>query len=185
MRNFPINQTPDRGRRQSTGGGFTMIELATVLVVISVMAAVAVPTLSSLASTRSAFAARLIFKDLTLVRERAVATGRPQYVVFAPLAETYTFLSENPANPGRANATIATDPSSGRPFIRTLGIGDTAGVDIVTAVFDGSAEVGFDWKGRPLNSAQAPLAATGTVTLSGGRIVQVLSGSGLVTTNLQ
>jgi hypothetical protein len=42
-------------------------------------------------------------------------------------------------------------------------------------------EVGFDWNGQPLNSSQTTLAATGTVTINGGNLVQVQSGGGLVT----
>lgn len=154
------------------------------MAVISIVAAVAVPALSSLSSTRGAFATRLIVKDLTLARERAMATGNAHYIVFAPGAETYTLLAQNPALPGRANADVLTEPSSGRSYIRTFGAGETAGVDIVSAVFDGAAEVGFDWKGRPLNSTQSDLAAQGTVTLGGGRTVSVAVGSGLVSTNL-
>lgn len=177
-------QRPGLRPGPAAGRGFSLVELVTVMAVISIVAAVAVPTLSSLSSTRGAFATRLVLKDLTLARERALATGSAHYVVFAPAAETYTILAETPATPGRANAQILTEPSSGRSFIRTLGTGETAGVDIVSAVFDGAAEVGFDWKGRPLNSTQSALAAQGTVTLSGGRTVTVAVGSGLVSSNL-
>lgn len=163
------------------GRGFSLVELITVMVLVSVLAAVAVPTLSSLGSTRAGFAAKLVLKDLTWARERAVATGTRQYVVFNPAADSYTLLAEDRASPGRANAITLSDPSSGQPFIRTFGAGETAGVDIVSAAFDGGSEVGFDWNGRPLNSAQADLAAQGAVTLSGGNTVRVLAGSGLAT----
>lgn len=184
MRRVILKQDRVRGRRRNAGGGFSLVELVTVMVLVSLLAAVALPTLSAMGSTRSAFAAGLVFKDLTLARERAVATGRSQYMVFAPNAGTYTFLYDDAANPGRANAPLATDPSSGRPFVRTLGAGDTAGVGIASAAFDSGAEVGFDWRGRPLNSQQNPLQATGTVTLTGGASVRVLAGSGLVSSSL-
>jgi prepilin-type N-terminal cleavage/methylation domain-containing protein len=162
-------------------GGFTLVELITVIIVVAIVAAVSVPSLASLGSTRVRVATRQVFKDLTFARERAIATGMRTYVVFAPASERYTVLADDPANPGRANALILADPHTRDQYIRVLGTGDSVGVDIVSAVFDGGAEVGFDWNGRPLNSVQAPLAATGVVTLNGGNLVQVQANGGVVT----
>ena len=176
---------PDRHhglhRRPPTGGGFTLVELTMVIVVVAILAAVSFPRLTSLPTTRARYAARQLFKDLTFARERAISTGTRSFVVFAPASETYTLLAENPSNPGRANAVIIDDPSSGQPFVRTFGSSEFVGVDLVSAVFDGAAEVGFDWNGRPLNSTQSDLSATGTITLSGGNLVQVQSPGGLIT----
>jgi hypothetical protein len=103
------------------------------------------------------------------------------YIVFAPASETYTILAEDPANPGRANAQIIDDPSSGFPFVRTFGGDDLVTVDMVSADFDSTNEIGFDWNGKPLNGNQAALTSTGTVTLNGGNLVQVQPTGGLVT----
>lgn len=168
-------------RRPESGGGFTLVELIAVLIVLGILMAVSVPKLSSLGTTRARYAARQLLKDLTFARERAIATGKPVYVVFAPASETYTLLAEDPSNPGRANAQILTDPASGFSFVRTFGTGEFVGVDMVSASFDSANEIGFDWNGKPLNSTQTSLAATGTVTLSGGNLVQVQSTGGLVT----
>jgi Tfp pilus assembly protein FimT len=158
-----------------------LIELAAVLVMIAVLAAVSFPKLSTLNTTRNRYAARQLFKDLTFARSRAVATATRVFVVFAPASETYTVLAEDPTNPGRANALIISDPSTNAPFVRTFGGTEYAGVDMVSADFDGGNEVGFDWNGKPLNSGQTALAATGTVTMSGGNLVQVRADGGLIT----
>jgi Tfp pilus assembly protein FimT len=158
-----------------------LIEMAAVLVVIAIVAVVSFPKLSSLGTTRNRYAAQQLFRDVTFARARAIATGKPTYVVFATASSTYTLLAEDPANPGRANAQAMTDPSSGGAFVRSFGSGEYSGVSMISAVFDAGAEVGFDWNGKPLNSTQTSLAATGTVTLSGGNLVQVQSNGGLVT----
>src|SRR4029078_7495297 len=113
--------------------------------------------------------------------ERAADSGTRQFVVFAPASGVYTLLEEDRTNPGRANALIVSDPGSKISFVKTIGSPDYPGVSILSADFDGGAEIGFDWKGSPLNSTQTPLAATGTVTLTTNNTVQVLIGSGLVT----
>ncbi len=168
-------------RRPHKGGGFTLLELTVLIIVLSILAAVSFPKLTSLGTTRARYAARQLFKDLTFARARAIATGKPVYVVFAPGSSTYTLLAEDPNNPGRANALTISDPSSLAPYQRSFGAGEFVGVSMVSAAFDGGNEVGFDWNGKPLNSTQTPLAATGTVTLTGGNLVQVQANGGLVT----
>ena len=69
-------------RRPHRGGGFSLIELVAVLVIAAIMAAVAVPTLSSLAATRAWAAAKLVARDLTYARERAMTTGLRTWVGF-------------------------------------------------------------------------------------------------------
>jgi prepilin-type N-terminal cleavage/methylation domain-containing protein len=168
-------------RRPHKVGGFTLLELIAVIVIVAILAAVAVPTVGSIASSRGAAAGRQLLRDLTFARQRATATGVRAWVVFDLANENWAVLAEDPSSPGRVDAVVLSDPSTGRDFTQQLGSGAFFGVAITSAAFDGAAEVGFDWLGEPLNSSETDLAANGTVTLSTGHSVTVIKGSGLAT----
>ena len=136
--------------------GFTLIELVAVMVIVSVLAATAAPALLRISNTRSVTAVKHLLHDLTLARQRAVATGTRTWVVFDLAGESWSLLSENPASPGRAGATVMTDVAAGRPFTQTLDSGSYVDVEILAANFDGDVEVGFDWLGQPLDATGNP-----------------------------
>jgi len=167
--------------RPRSGGGFTLIELVAVMVIIAILAGVAAPALNTMGSTRSTIASRQLVRDMTYARQRAVSTGTRVWVVFDTSAETWTLRTEVSATPGRSSAVDLTDPATGTVYMETLGTGSFKGVEIVSASFDGSAEVGFDWLGRPLNASESGLAAAGTVVLSDSNTIQVVAGTGHIT----
>ena len=175
-----VQITRNDPRRLSRGGGFSLIELIAVMIVVGILAAAVAPVLSATASTRAAMAARHLVRDLTFARQRAVATGTRSWVVFDTAADTWSVLAEDPNSPGRINAAVLTDPATSGPFVQSLGVNQFVGVQLVTAAFDGNDEIGFDWLGRPLNQTEAALAAQGSVTLSGSHVVTVEVGSGFV-----
>lgn len=167
-------------RPHHADGGFSLIELIAVIVVVAILAGTAVPTLSFMTSSRSRMAGRQLLRDVTFARQRAVATGDRSWVVVDVNAETWSILAENPASPGRAGATVLTDMATGRPFTITLNAGEFQGVSITSCNFDSGNEIGFDWMGKPLNSGSVALAADGTIVLSGGEQILVRPHTGYV-----
>jgi MSHA pilin protein MshC len=167
-------------RRPGGVGGFTLIELVAIIVVTAVLAVVAAPTLSGSTSARRTAAAKQVLRDLCFARQRAISSGAPSWVVFDTAGESYEVLVESHTTPGRASATALTDPATGRDMDQVLNQDQFAGVEILTASFDGDDEVGFDWLGRPLDSGEGTLGADGTVTLTGGHTITVETGTGYV-----
>lgn len=175
---------PARRAASAARRAFSLLELVAVMVIAGILAISAVPAMNSLADARADTAARDLHRDLSFARQRAVATGTRTWVVFDTAVETWSVLAENPSSPGRAGAAAITDPATGSAMTKRLGINAYGGVSVLSAAFDGAAEVGFDWLGQPLNSTESALAAPGSVQLTGGRIVSVVPGTGLVTLNL-
>ncbi len=160
--------------------GFTLIEVIVVMIIVAILAVVATPKLANLGSSRSGVAARMVARDLTYARERAIATGTRTWVVFSPGTNSYSVLSENPASPGRVGASTMTDPNgSGKPYVQYLNTGEYVGVTMSGAAFDSGTEVGFDWVGKPYNNTSTALSAAGTVTLSNGYSVTIQPTTGL------
>jgi MSHA pilin protein MshC len=171
---------PCRNRSRIGGSGFTLVELIAVLVLTGILAGVAIPAIGSISSTRVAAAQRQIQRDLSYARERAAMTGARTWAVFSLASNAYSILGEPVGQPGRANAITLTDPATGRGYITSIGQEfPTAALQSVS--FDGGAEVGFDWRGAPLNQGAGSLSAPGIVTITGNRTVTIRPGSGLVT----
>ena len=174
-------------RRLTRGGGFTLLEVIMVMLLLAILSGVTVVTLTRTNANRSRIAAQQLHRDLTFARQRAMATGLGVWVVFHTGNETWTILEEDPLAPGRAGATVITDPATNADFVYTLGTGAFVGVQIVSVNFDeppGPAtvglEIGFNWIGEPLNDAELDLTAQGIVTLSNSHVVTVEIETGYV-----
>lgn len=168
-----------RSRRLRGEGGFTLVELIAIVVIVSILAGVAVPAMTNLDDSRGAAAGKQLLKDLTFARQRAVATGHRCWVVFDAPGDAWSILAEDPQNPGRSSAASVTDLATGRAYDISLAQ-DFTGVTISSADFDGGDEIGFDWLGRPFVNDSTELAADGSLTLNTGHVVRVAARTGHV-----
>lgn len=172
-----------RRSQRTAAPGFSMLELIVVMVIAGIIAAVAAPTFSNIASTRRAMAANVTLRDLDYARERAISSGTRCWVVFSTGTNSYSILAENPSSPGRVGAIVLSDPAStGRTYVTYFSSSEFAGVTLQSAAFGSGSEIGFDWLGRPYDYAQAALTTAGVVTFTGGTTVTVQPGTGLVST---
>ena len=180
QRRCESNRVRDGGPQRA----YTLIELIAVMVLIAIMAAVAVPSIGNLTSTRASTAARQLARDLTFARQQAGARGVTMWVVFSTSNETYSILAERASTPGLANALTITDPATGRPFVQRFMAGDFIDVDLTSVSIGGNngTHLGFDWLGRPLNSAGAVLTSGSSISLNNGAFtIAVTPQTGFVT----
>ena len=161
-------------------GGFTLVELLAVLIMLAIISAVVVPALTSVNATRQAAAASRLVRDLQLARQRSVARGVRTWVVVNADQQQYALLIEDPAAPGRAGRVPMIDDATGRAFVVALNQGEWRGASIEGVDLAGAAEIGFDTRGRPLAADETILASDGTISLSGAHRVRITARTGMV-----
>lgn len=169
-------------RRPRKVGGFSLIELIAIIVILAILSAGAVPAISHYTNRNAAAAANELHDNLAYARQRALASGRTNWVQFQIGENRWVLLEENPQQPGKANAGPIPDPATGRAMTTPLGTGAFATVNLTSAQFDGQNEIGFDWLGRPLNASETLLQNMGVVQLTGNRQVHVTPLTGRIET---
>jgi prepilin-type N-terminal cleavage/methylation domain-containing protein len=146
--------------------GFSLIELSIVVVIMSILAAVALPRWSdSLHSFRAANAASRIAADLSLARSAAYSSSTSRTVTFDVSAGLYTVEGVTPLNhsTGPYVVTLADDPYRSR-LVSVWGL-------------TGQQSITFDGYGRP-NTGGTIVIASGNLQKS--IVVNANSGTAVV-----
>lgn len=126
-------------------GGFTMIEIIIVVVILGITALIAVPMFSSAADMTVRAAANRITADLEYARGLAITHQKPYSVVFNLTTESYEIrdtttntVIDDPVEPGSYSVSFAAD-------------GNFSRVDIYNANFDADSTnaITFDFLGSP------------------------------------
>ena len=117
-------------------GGFSLIEIVLVLVILALVSAIAVPRYgNSIMRYRAESAARRVAQDLALAQAHAASAGRPQPVVFVARGYQMPGMPHlNGKGYGDYTVDLGTDPY---------------GVTRVAAEFGGDGRVTFDLYGAP------------------------------------
>lgn len=130
--------------------GFTLVELITVLALVGIMAAVAMPKLSNVMSAQSPGYRDQMMATIDYARKIAVAQRR--HVCMSIAASTVTVTSDHGLPVSHTNGTC--------PSTLTL----PSGANVVTApsnvTASPSASIDFDAQGRPVTGAPATITVT-------------------------
>ena len=152
--------------RQSLGG-FTLIELVLLIVLLAILAAVAIPRLGSVTGDQAGAFARKLKAHVAYAQELAMSTGMRHRVEFT--ASTYRVVNDANGNGTYGEAgEVAADPSGG-----DLDITAPSGVTLATDLDGGYVE--FDTLGVPYDNSGSLPPGGRTVTVSGGGVSRILT----------
>lgn len=154
---------------------FTLIEILCVVVILGICSAVIIPQLGSRDDLRVAAAARVVMSDLMYAQNRAIATQKKHFVVFA--ADTYTLQSRD--SDGSPLTTI-THPITKNNYVTGFGAGAVGrtGLELCNLVAFNPAILGFDELGAPFSYdavGDISTALTDPATIQIGSGVQTLT----------
>ena len=150
-----------------------------VVLIIAIAAGIVVPMMSSAGSMQVRAAMNMVAADLEYAKSMAISRGRNYSVVFNTGTESYQLEDQ-------AGAVIPHPVKKPDDYVIDFrNDGRLDRVDLVSANFNGTATVTFDYLGSPFDGDGNPLNS-GIVTLQAGgvtRTVTVEPVTGLISTN--
>ena len=155
---------------RALAGGFTLIEILVVVVILGIAAAIVVPSIGSRSDLKATSAARMIMADLIYAQNRSISQQRWHWVRFDEAAETYEVLEQ--IDP---SAVWIKHPVEASDFVVNIGPGGPKPIRDVTfddVDFDGKVILAFDELGTPHSYDPGTKALTamaaGKITLACG-----------------
>jgi prepilin-type N-terminal cleavage/methylation domain-containing protein len=136
-------------------GGFSLIEVVLVIILVGFLAAVMIPRFPNFPIAGGV--ARRLVSDIRYAKELAMRLQTNSGVYFVSTTEYRVFQNNDTTD-------LAKDPVTGTNFVVTMD-GHQAGVTISQGL--AGNVVKFNALGSPLDGADAPLAAAATITVSG------------------
>ena len=148
--------------RRSSNGGFTVIELLIVVVILAIAALTAIPMMSSASSLQIRSAANLMMADLEYAKSMAITRGQNYSVVFDAGADSYQIEDQN-------NTVISHPVKKGFNYVVSFPNDSRLNrVDVTNVDFNSTQRVQFDCLGSPDNGGTVSLQAgnnTATITV--------------------
>ena len=154
------NGSDIQGRLRRARGGFTIIEILIVVVILGIAALTAIPMISSAGSIQVRSVANMIAADLEYAKSLAITKGQRYSVVFNTSSDSYRIEDES-------DKTILHPVKKGFYYVIDLEDEGLGKADITGAAFAGTSQVEFDYLGSPDNG--------GTVTVQGGGTTMTIS----------
>ena len=88
-----LRSNQPRPRLAPARGGFTLVEILMVVVILGIASAIIVPSLGTRDDVRVAAASRVLIADLIFAQNQAITTGKKVYVRFDVAANKYALCS--------------------------------------------------------------------------------------------
>jgi prepilin-type N-terminal cleavage/methylation domain-containing protein len=161
-----------RDHLKAASGGFTLIEIVIVVVILAIAAMTAIPILTSATSFQIRSAANIIAADLEYAKTIAISKGQSFSVVFDKTTESYRIEDES-------SAVIAHPVKKGFNYIIDFqNDGRLDKVDIENVDFDpgSGSTITFDYLGSPYSGSgiSNPLNS-GIITLKAGNMAATIN----------
>jgi len=159
-----------KNKHETGRSAFTLIEIIVVMVILSIVALLAVPMLSSAADTQVRAAANMIAADLEYAKSMAIGRQQNYSVVFDVSNDSYQICDSGGtviAHPVKVGFTFVIDFPGDSRLNR---------VDIAVADFDASQTITFDYLGSPYSAAgTANPLNNGQITLAAGNFTMIIT----------
>jgi type II secretion system protein H len=150
-------------------GGFTLVEILMVVVILGIMAGIILPQMGSRDDLKLSSAARAMMADLAYAQSRAITTQRKQYLQFG--AEQYALYSRSS---DVSPLTLVSHPVNPGDYIISFTTGPLHDVAVDLADFDGQSTLVFDELGAPMSyngTSNVALTSPGTIRFKSGTAV--------------
>lgn len=146
---------------------FTIIELIVVIVIISIAALIAIPTLSSAGDSQVRSAANMIAADIEYAKNMAISRQQMYSVIFNTSSNSYKICDkvgnviEHPINVSSDFVVNISDESR------------LSQVEIISALFDSTDTLMFDYLGSPYNGLSNSLNDGKIILDAGGYSITI------------
>lgn len=146
---------------------FTIIELIVVIVIISIAALIAIPTLSSAGDSQVRSAANMIAADIEYAKNMAISRQQMYSVIFNTSSNSYKICDkvgnviEHPINISSDFVVNISDESR------------LSQVEIISALFDSTDTLTFDYLGSPYNGLSNSLNDGKIILDAGGYSITI------------
>jgi MSHA pilin protein MshC len=153
-------------RRPPSEGGFTIIELTIVLILVAILSAVALPKFDLILGLRNDTWRDSLVAGLRFAAKSAVAHRR---LVCADVSNTQLTLTVASANPATACDTALTGPTGNSVFA-------TSGNSSATTTVSAAGTIYFQPDGRATSDGAGLTSSSRTITPSGASAIVTLIG---------
>lgn len=157
------------GRRLVGRGGYTLVEMLLVILILGIAAALVIPHTGQAQVLRIHAAVRTLVSDITYAQTDALAYQKRRAVIFDTDENTYTIAEVTVSSGGDVTYTplfLAGGPNAGHTI--DFDSGQFDGARLRAADFDGDPILIFDEIGAPvLEAATDASAGLGTVYIEG------------------